>query len=92
MACNGAEALALARQHQPSVILLDLAMPVMDGFAFRAEQLLDPSLACIPVICISGRYDATEASRRLQIPDCFGKPVDLPALVSQVGKLSRRRL
>ena len=54
VAANGAEALTVARQSHPIVILLDLAMPVMDGFAFRAAQLRDPQLAGIPVICVSG--------------------------------------
>ena len=87
-AANGAEALVLARRHHPSVILLDLAMPIMDGFAFRAEQLRDPGLAAIPVICVSGRYDACHVSQALRLQDCFAKPVDLEALVCRVRELA----
>lgn len=51
---NGSEGLALMRAGlRPQVILLDLVMPVMDGWDFRTEQLRDPGLAKIPVILIT---------------------------------------
>jgi CheY-like chemotaxis protein len=47
-----------ARRIPPAVILLDLLMPDMDGWRFRAEQLTDPALSAIPVIVISAmRWD-----------------------------------
>ena len=53
---NGYEALALLRMGFPAkLILLDLRMPIMDGWAFRAEQRRDPDLADIPVIVMSAR-------------------------------------
>jgi CheY-like chemotaxis protein len=56
---NGFEALNLLRMGFPAkVILLDLKMPIMDGWAFRAEQRRDPELADIPVIVMTAR-DAT---------------------------------
>jgi len=56
---NGYEALNLLRMGFPAkVILLDLKMPIMDGWAFRAEQRRDPQLADIPVIVMTAR-DAT---------------------------------
>jgi CheY-like chemotaxis protein len=54
-ASNGREALDYLRGGGgASVILLDLRMPVMDGWAFRKEQRNDPELAGIPVIVITG--------------------------------------
>src|SRR5258708_307681 len=51
---NGAEALAYLQQHiHPQLILLDLNMPVMTGWDFRAQQQCDPRLAEIPVIIMS---------------------------------------
>ncbi len=73
-AANGVEALDTAHRFHPDVILLDLAMPVMDGFAFRAQQRRDPDLADVPVICVSGRHDAVEAARGMQLAACLGKP------------------
>lgn len=51
---NGAEALAAMRRSRPAFVLLDLMMPVMDGWQFRAEQLRDPTLADVPVAIFTG--------------------------------------
>jgi CheY-like chemotaxis protein len=54
VAINGRDALMKLRDGvRPSIILLDLMMPVMDGWQFRAQQTEDPGLADIPVIIIS---------------------------------------
>ena len=51
---NGRDALDYLRQgHRPCVILLDLTMPVMDGWQFRREQKQDPAIADIPLIVIT---------------------------------------
>lgn len=87
-AANGAEALDTARRCHPDVILLDLAMPVMDGFAFRAAQLRDPEIIDIPVICVSGRHDAVEAARGLHLAGCVGKPFALDEIVARVRDIT----
>jgi CheY-like chemotaxis protein len=84
---NGAEALAIARRDHPSVILLDLMMPVMDGYAFREAQLREPSIADIPVICVSGRHDAEIAAQQLNTVACISKPFALDAVVERVGSV-----
>jgi DNA-binding response OmpR family regulator len=89
-AANGAAGLDGARRLHPDVILLDLAMPIMDGFAFRAAQLSDPSIAGIPVICISGRKDTDEAVRELHLAGVVGKPFHLDQIVDQVRDATRR--
>jgi CheY-like chemotaxis protein len=86
-AVNGLDALSQARRWHPRLILLDLSMPVMDGFTFRAEQLRDQSLSSIPVICVSGRHDAIPASRTLNVADCIPKPFDLELVISGVRQL-----
>ncbi len=54
---HGQEALDQLRGGlRPSVILLDLAMPVMDGATFRKQQLEDSELAAIPVVIVSVSY------------------------------------
>jgi two-component system, chemotaxis family, chemotaxis protein CheY len=88
-AANGREALASARHQVPSVILLDLAMPVMDGFAFRREQLADARLAAVPVVCVSGRHDAELAARQLGVHGCVPKPFDLERVLQCVQGLAR---
>ena len=88
---NGAEALAIARREHPAVILLDLMMPVMDGFAFRAAQLREPEIADVPVICVSGRHDAEVAARQLNTVACISKPFALDAIVERVGMVLGER-
>lgn len=61
-AANGQEALTHLRQPAPvCMVLLDLMMPIMDGWAFRQAQLSDPGIATVPVIAItaSGRTEGT---------------------------------
>lgn len=59
-AANGREALDYLRQNErPDLILLDLAMPTLDGRRFREEQRRDPALASIPVVVVSGFRDAS---------------------------------
>ena len=86
-AANGAEALHLARGEHPQLILLDLMMPVMDGYQFAREQHADPALAEIPVVCISGTHNAALAATRIGAVACFEKPIELDGLVSVVRKL-----
>jgi CheY-like chemotaxis protein len=70
-AANGQEALDLLHKgERPSLILLDIAMPVLDGRQFREQQEKDPALADIPVIVVSGTAVAAtvEAAGHIQKP------------------------
>jgi CheY-like chemotaxis protein len=60
---NGREALARIAQHQPELILLDLMMPVMDGFEFSLELRRNPAWRNIPVVVLTAK-DLTEEDRR----------------------------
>ena len=79
VACdNGRSALDMLRRgFRPCLIVLDVAMPDMDGFAFRREQMADPALRCIAVAIMSGGGWAAEADARMLGPAVFlHKPVD----------------
>ena len=80
---NGREALEyLHTGSKPHVILLDLMMPVMDGWEFRRQQQADPELAPLPVIVLS----ALDASRAGAV-DAAGfmkKPLDFDRLLELV--------
>jgi two-component system chemotaxis response regulator CheY len=79
-----------AASELPDVILLDLMMPVMDGVAFRAEQLADPALADIPVAVFSAHARAEEAARALNADAYLEKPLELDELLLTVRRLVRR--
>ena len=85
-AANGKEALARMRQRRPCVILLDLQMPIMDGLEFRRQQLADPELAGVPVICVTGFYDSSDLFRSTGVK-CFTKPVQLSALLQAIREV-----
>jgi CheY-like chemotaxis protein len=83
VAANGKQALdRLNSGMHPCVILLDLMMPVMDGWQFRSQQVRDEALADIPVIIVSAagkdRIAGIEANAYLS------KPVDLEQLLAEV--------
>jgi len=79
-AADGNEALCLLRVVVPCIILLDLEMPGMDGWGFRAEQIQDGGLARIPVVVLSGRSDAARQALMLHVAAGLQKPLDLDAL------------
>jgi CheY-like chemotaxis protein len=84
---DGADALALLERTtpRPDVILLDLAMPVMDGYQFRQRQLADPSLMSIPVLIVTGHDD--ERVSGLGAP-VLSKPVDADAVLHRLRELA----
>jgi CheY-like chemotaxis protein len=82
-AANGREALERMKSKRPCLVLLDLMMPVMDGWQFRDEQLRQPELADIPVICVTAVAEHSERLERLQAP-CLQKPVEFQTLLDVV--------
>jgi len=68
----------------PDVILLDLMMPVMDGWHFRSEQLRDGTLAAIPVIILSGAGDVGKEAAALGAAGYVTKPFNIESLLGIV--------
>jgi CheY-like chemotaxis protein len=89
-AANGMEAYNMARQHHPSLILLDLMMPVMSGEEFRNVQLASRELRRIPVVVLSAHHEAQAIARRMKAAGCVMKPVDFDVLSTLVQKLVHR--
>ncbi len=88
-ATHGAEALAWLRQGhtRPSVILLDLAMPVVDGVTFIDELLADRVLRSIPVIAVTAQT-ALSPAVRAAVLTVLTKPVELNVLLETVHQAS----
>jgi CheY-like chemotaxis protein len=85
-AANGAEALELLRSNEafPNVILLDMMMPVLDGWGFRSAQLADPRLSEIPVIVLTAHASIEETARTLGATGFLRKPVRLDPLLDAI--------
>jgi CheY-like chemotaxis protein len=84
-AANGRQALdRLDQGARACVILLDLMMPVMDGWEFRRRQVGDAALARIPVIVFSAA--GRERMRQIDADDYLAKPVDLEELLESVNR------
>jgi CheY-like chemotaxis protein len=88
-AANGELALQVLQDERPSVIILDLMMPVMNGWQFRVAQQSDPNLSRIPVVVV------TAAGVREDIPAInadgwLSKPVDFDRLLAMIGPLCQR--
>lgn len=88
LATNGEEALTRLRalQTRPSLILLDVMMPVMDGQQFRTEQLKDEGLKEIPVVVLSAHANVGEAAEGMGVAGYMRKPVDLAELLAMVER------
>jgi CheY-like chemotaxis protein len=87
-AANGREALQLLRDvPRPSAILLDIMMPVMDGWDFRHAQLNDPCLRDIPVLLVSASGFSHETIR-LQFGEVelIRKPIHYAGLLQALGR------
>jgi CheY-like chemotaxis protein len=84
---NGREALDyLDQSPAPDLIILDLWMPVMDGWHFRSEQIKNPRLAHIPVIVVTALSDRADVDAN----EVIIKPVDVDRLLTSVGHYCRR--
>ena len=84
-ASNGAEALSLLEEgKRPSLILLDLLMPVMDGWEFCREMAKKPELSRIPVAILSATGEPHMLPPRGRNAGFFRKPLDLQQLLKAI--------
>lgn len=86
-AATGMEGLRyLQSQPPPCLILLDLMMPMGNGWVFRLEQQRDPALAKIPVVIWSGVHDPAPVASYLRAAGFLTKPLDVARLFEQVQR------
>ena len=88
---NGYQALQILRtvSHFPSVVVLDLSMPILDGRGFLHRRAQDPILVQIPVIVVSGSSRPREALPGIEV--FLQKPVTVSLLVEAINQLINMR-
>jgi adenylate cyclase len=90
-ASDGEEALALVKEHQPDLILLDIMMPKIDGLEVCRQLKADSSLAFMPIIMVTAKADSQDVIAGLEAggDEYLAKPVDQAALVARVKSMLR---
>jgi len=87
-ATNGREALDYLRKSpRPDLILLDLMMPVMDGWEFSKEQQADPAIAKVPVVVLTAVDQAR--AKAVNAAAFLNKPLDFDRLLQLVRQYCR---
>lgn len=79
-AANGREALDYLRSSPAALIILDLMMPVMDGWEFRRLQKNDPQIESVPVVVLTAAWNPYTIDAQAIIR----KPIDIDALIAAV--------
>lgn len=86
---SGAEAVTVAQNWLPDVVLLDVMMPEMDGPMTHAALRDNPATAAIPVVFVTARTQPTEVKRLLElgVSGIIAKPFDPMSLATQVVEM-----
>jgi two-component system, OmpR family, response regulator len=90
LAAHGREALEAMRARRPSTVVLDLMMPVMDGFTFMEACHKEQLFENVPIVVLSAAHDALQRIRDVPIHACIAKPFDLDELIRTVGQFASR--
>jgi CheY-like chemotaxis protein len=86
---DGAEALEIVRASTPNAIVLDLMMPVLDGWAFVDHCRADPTCADVPIVVMSATHGLHQTAERLHamgVRAVLAKPFDVEALIAIVQR------
>lgn len=88
MAVDGQQGVDMARSEKPDLILMDMSLPVMDGWAATQAIKADEALKVIPVIALTAHAMAGDREKAIEAgcDDYDTKPIELPRLLEKIGK------
>jgi DNA-binding response OmpR family regulator len=86
---DGAEGLDQLRARRPDLVLLDLAMPLVDGHGFLTESCAEADRGDIPIVIVSATPSLPEAPQELGVKAVLLKPFDLGVLLAMVERFAR---
>ncbi len=84
---DGYEALALARRVKPALVVLDLMMPGLDGFAVARQLKADPTTSSIPIVAVTALRDVRPRAIEAGCTDFIAKPIEVDHFVNAVRRL-----
>ncbi len=89
IAVDGAEGVAKARSEQPDLILMDMSLPVIDGWEATRRLKADDATKAVPVIALTAHAMSTDREKAMEAGcDAYEtKPVELPRLLEAIQKL-----
>jgi CheY-like chemotaxis protein len=89
IAVDGAEGVAMTRSTRPDLVIMDMSLPVMDGWSATAELKADPATRPIPVIGLSAHAMAGDRDRAMEsgCDDYDTKPIELDRLLAKIEAL-----
>lgn len=92
-ACDGQEALRMIEQTDPDILLLDIGMPVLDGFAVVRRIRETPELAALPVVAVTAYAMRGDRDKILEsgFDGYLSKPIDAHALAEELDRLLNKR-
>ena len=90
VAYNGQEGLEKARKEKPDLVVLDILMPVADGFTFADQFGKDPSLAKIPVLALTSFSESLGQPFPFEVSEYIVKPIKPRDLVAKVEEFLKK--
>ena len=89
MALDGAEGVAMAKSELPDIVLMDMSLPVIDGWEATRQIRLDPDTAFVPVIALTAHAMDGDRERAMEAGcnDYDVKPIELPRLLEKIAAL-----
>jgi len=90
VAYNGQEGLEKAKKEKPDLVILDILMPVADGFVFADQFRKDPSLAKVPVLALTSFSESLGQPFAFDVSEYISKPIKPKDLVAKVEEFLKK--